>query len=239
MQISPPMKDLSLFFIKNSLSAKMKKGLQTFCSDDSSTSTLTCRGDRFAGDCTGEDQTRHPPLQPRTLEEMIMQLEVEEAAARAELAGRKSCADHNTEVMTSARNALNQYPRFSLDGRDAMYRSSFRNFVDGRKSFCGSGGVRRLPTTVAGERVVWCKPGVVARLMGLEALPVPVGGFLSRRQKLRRMGRVELEKERTAVSLRGRRKGARGEEFHPSFLMDHDKEYPFGGTADWKFQRAR
>lgn len=46
----------------------------------------------------------------------------------------------------------------------------------------GIGGRRRrsnfrhgkLPSSIAGERVVWCKPGVVGKLMGLDAIPIPV-----------------------------------------------------------------
>jgi hypothetical protein len=96
-------------------------------------------------------------------------------------------------------------PRFSLDGRDAMYRASFSGYYDGlghgpahRDSAIGGGPARRprasaacgygmmdlerMPATVAGESVVWCKPGVVAKLMGLDAVPVPVRGGLRRRK---------------------------------------------------------
>ncbi|KAF3534843.1 hypothetical protein DY000_02038446 [Brassica cretica] len=38
---------------------------------------------------------------------------------------RMSCVN-SSDILRSARNALNQYPRFSLDGKDAMYRSSFQ-----------------------------------------------------------------------------------------------------------------
>jgi hypothetical protein len=80
-------------------------------------------------------------------------------------------------VLRSARDALNQYPRFSLDGRDAMYRASFRGYYEGmghgpahRDSAIGGGPARRprasaacgyemdlerMPATVAGESVVW------------------------------------------------------------------------------------
>ncbi|KAM5582194.1 hypothetical protein ABKV19_002556 [Rosa sericea] len=166
-----------------------------------------------------------------TLEEMILKLDLEEEIARKSKAlqlmkeghedddynvdmnglimrgpGRMSCVN-NSDILRSARNALNQYPRFSLDGRDAMYRSSFRNNLhlqqdhigivgqeklrpthrDHRRSsdVCSSMGRdasssttrslyrRLLPATLAGESVVWCKPGVVAKLMGLDAMPVP------------------------------------------------------------------
>ena len=109
--------------------------------------------------------------------------------------------------LRSARNALNQYPRFSLDGKDAMYRSSFQRQLGpgadvvrhgGRRSSCGderrSSQTKRLPQTVAGESVVWCETGVVAKLMGLEMVPVPVKGkrgkdklgTLLKRERLRR-----------------------------------------------------
>ncbi|XAR64350.1 hypothetical protein NMG60_11024654 [Bertholletia excelsa] len=77
---------------------------------------------------------------------------------------------------------------FSLDGKDAMYCSSFQNTKRGSLSFC-NGGTRkglneecsslnlRLPPVLGGESVVWCKPGLVAKLMGLEAVPVPLHGY--------------------------------------------------------------
>ncbi|CAL4950630.1 unnamed protein product [Urochloa decumbens] len=164
-----------------------------------------------------------------TLEQMILQLDLEEEAARrarraaAAAEGeedrwcprRMSCVDGD-HVLRSARDALSQYPRFSLDGRDAMYRASFSGFYEGtgRHRDAGAGGygrarasaaccaagagaecggvgggyemdlerTLRMPATVAGESVVWCKPGVVAKLMGLEAVPVPVRGGLRRRK---------------------------------------------------------
>lgn len=158
-----------------------------------------------------------------TLEEMILKLDLEEEIARKSNAlqlmkeshedednynidmimrggpGRMSCVN-KSDILRSARNALNQYPRFSLDGRDAMYRSSFRNnlqddilgkekpirpahrdhrirssdvcsSISTREYFDASSGTTR---SLAGESVVWCKPGVVAKLMGLDAMPVPV-----------------------------------------------------------------
>ncbi|KAF8661591.1 hypothetical protein HU200_057013 [Digitaria exilis] len=153
---------------------------------------------------------------------MILQLDLEEEAARKarratgdrgrEEEGwfpprRMSCVDGGggpaDHVLRSARDALSQYPRFSLDGRDAMYRASFSGFYNGvgrdataaraSAACCAGGGVvgyemdlertLRMPATVAGESVVWCKPGVVAKLMGLDAVPVPVGGGLRRRNK--------------------------------------------------------
>lgn len=125
---------------------------------------------------------------------------------------------HFHSCLPLIRNALNQYPRFSLDGKDAMYRSSFRNLAHvtaGRKSVCCSRGKEKtpfLPPVLAGERVVWCKPGVVAKLMGLEAMPMPIRGSesreklgsLIRKQNLRRRSeRHELERRRVAVDMNG------------------------------------
>ncbi|KAG2596555.1 uncharacterized protein LOC120706407 [Panicum virgatum] len=209
-----------------------------------------------------------------TLEEMILQLDLEEEAARkarraAGYAGgeeeewwcprRMSCVDGGGQadhVLRSARDALSQYPRFSVDGRDAMYRASFSGFYEGmgrdavadagggtyysrpRASACGAGcgalvcsaggyemdleRTLRMPATVAGESVVWCKPGVVAKLMGLDAVPVPIRGGLRRRkasghpaaawgggvrkQRLRRTGPQEelaLSKEKLFMALHG------------------------------------
>lgn len=149
-----------------------------------------------------------------TLEEMILKLEREEENARqAKLIktckgrmARMSCVNNSDiGILMSARNALNQYPRFSLDGKDAMYRSSFRNSDNSRKSVCcdyggssrnhyhyhywdeskflldinykpSSSSMAASKSLLGGrERVVeWCKPGVVAKLMGLDAMPVPV-----------------------------------------------------------------
>lgn len=152
------MKDLSLFLVKNSFGVKMKKGLKNMCNGESSTSIL-------------DPQQTQRQRQP-TLEEMIVQLEMEEKMGRkvdGMIPHRMSCVS-SCDILRSARNALNQYPRFSLDGKDAMYRSSFRNYeleVERR-------GGRRLPSVVGGESVIWCKPGVVGRLMGLDAMPIPL-----------------------------------------------------------------
>ncbi|CAI9278144.1 unnamed protein product [Lactuca saligna] len=164
------MKDLSFLGLHNSLGLKMNKGLKNLCTGDTSTSTLK--------------QQKSPPMaggnsqQQATLEEMIMRLDLEEKmAARAKLQEehRMSCVN-SSDILRCARNALNQYPRFSLDGKDAMYRSSFRNptsvAVDLRSC---------LPAKVAGERVIWCTPGPVGRLMGLDAMPIPVRLKLNRR----------------------------------------------------------
>ncbi|XP_058108951.1 uncharacterized protein LOC131252012 [Magnolia sinica] len=239
------MKDLSLLLLKNSLAAKMKKGLGSFCNGVSSTSTLNQhRTDHdisyavtpslLSSYFDDGNFTQSPP----SLEDMIMQLELEEEAARKAnlneyggLRHRMSCVN-NSDILRSARNALNQYPRFSLDGRDAMYRSSFRNFglqagryEGGRRSVCCGDRVagrfrmdgydldlernHGLPPTLAGETVVWCKPGVVAQLMGLEAMPLPISGRHGkgrlkskiRKENLKRIERHECEKRRLYMGM--------------------------------------
>ncbi|WRX18395.1 DUF3741-associated sequence motif - like 1 [Theobroma cacao] len=245
------MKDLSLFLLKNSVGAKMKKGIRNFCNDDGSTSTLNQHQTDHSATASSDlvtppsvvasnaNSTARSP--PTTLEEMILRLELEEEIARkAKLneysdsrAGRMSCAN-NSDILRSARNALNQYPRFSLDGKDAMYRSSFRNSeivgTGGRKSVCCDHGLREryckigfesrlekslcLPSTLGGESVIWCKPGVVAKLMGLESMPVPISGrsssckdgkqqlsSLIKRQNLRRRAERHEMKRRLAMDM--------------------------------------
>ncbi|KAE9597184.1 hypothetical protein Lal_00007812 [Lupinus albus] len=209
------MKDMPFLLLKNSLGAKMKKGIRTFCNNNGSTSTLDQQNSstignnsHSQGDFTskvsspylqqGENSKQNSP----TLEDLILQLEMEEEMAKkpqlneyGRIRGRMSCVN-NSDILRSARNALNQYPRFSLDGRDAMYRSSFGNNMEGRRSVYSERSLGEilleesdlvskfdktmsLPSTVAGESVVWCKPGVVAKLMGLEAMPVPVSSIRS------------------------------------------------------------
>lgn len=233
------MKDLSLFLVKNNLGAKMKKGFRNLCNGDGSTSTLNqhCKkSEQHFGDSSSYAVaemvgTTRATTPPRTLEDMILQLELEEELARKEklddygtrdqliMPGRMSCVN-NSDILRSARNAaLNQYPRFSLDGKDAMYRSSFhhnmvpsspppiastragprqssvccrtrhneldqvrdrfvcdyyKNSSNDTSSSMWSGTSLPLPSTIAGESVIWCKPGVVAKLMGLDAVPVPM-----------------------------------------------------------------
>ncbi|XP_027096998.1 uncharacterized protein [Coffea arabica] len=237
------MKDLSFFLLKNALGAKMRKGFKHFCSGDGSTSTLNQQkmgqgsayiDTPYLDAVTSGSRERQP-----TLEEMILQLELEEAASRRAKVDeygeyrhhRMSCVN-SSDILRSARNALNQYPRFSLDGKDAMYRSSFRNMVPlstgarnslgchqgSRKGLCGDGfdsevqKLRELPATIGGESVVWCRPGVVAKLMGLEAMPIPVqrhqrtgnglnGNGAKTRQNLRKSaGKLhEIERRRVVV----------------------------------------
>ncbi|KAJ0020136.1 hypothetical protein Pint_31488 [Pistacia integerrima] len=153
---------------------------------------------------------------------MILQLQLEEELAKeSKLRGRMSCVN-NSDILRSARNALNQYPRFSLDGKDAMYRSSFRNLnglEKGRKSVCCDQGLRErlfygsngVKSAVAGESVIWCKPGVVAKLMGLDAMPVPTNSkegkevsCIIRRQNLRRRAERHEMERRIAMNHHGR-----------------------------------
>lgn len=216
----------------------MRKGVKNFCNGDDSTSTLNQQNANnpdtpsvISSPCILNNADTAPP----TLEHMILQLELEEEIARnarrndvyAGLRpGRMSCVN-SSDILRSARNALNQlHPRFSLDGRDAMYRSSFQNLDSfgkahgsgsGRKSVCCDHGLRERMnskfarnSTLAGENVVWCKPGVVAKLMGLEAMPVPINSrrgketlsSVIRRQNLRRRAERHEMERRFAMDLR-------------------------------------
>ncbi|CAN1199229.1 hypothetical protein LINPERPRIM_LOCUS43949 [Linum perenne] len=140
-------------------------------------------------------QTRHRPPSPAvaptpTLEQMIKQLELEEemaavaarktSAINLSNARRASCVNTSSDrVLRSARNALNQYPpRFSLDGKDSMYRSSFLNIEDDLRRLssaaCRCDGEGKSVHRYNNQRnVVWCRPGVVPKLMGLDAIPIP------------------------------------------------------------------
>ncbi|XP_062208297.1 uncharacterized protein LOC133909757 [Phragmites australis] len=276
-----------------------RRGLRNFCHGVASTSTLQqLHGKEELGSGAGAASSSFLTVPPSmvgscvaetevsgtgtggagggpavTLEQMILQLDLEEEAARKArraAAGegegwcprRMSCVDGGSadHVLRSARDALSQYPRFSLDDRDSMYRASFSGYYDamgrndaiagvvagGRLSplsrasvccaagagcgalACSAGGYEmdpertlRLPATVAGESVVWCKPSVVAKLMGLEAVPVPVRGGPRRRKasgsppvatyggvrkhRMRRTGQEELafKKERLFMALHG------------------------------------
>ncbi|XP_022738519.1 uncharacterized protein LOC111291165 [Durio zibethinus] len=221
------MKDLSFFLLKNSIGAKMKKGIRNFCNGDGSTSTLNQHQAEPGGVITSSDLVTPPSVvasntnstaqsPPTTLEEMILRLELEEELARkaklneySEIRGRRMSCVNNSDILRSARNALNQYPRFSLDGKDAMYRSSFRNSeMAGRKSVCCDHELRDryckiefesrlgLPTTLGGESVIWCKPGVVAKLMGLESMPVAVNTSQDSKQKLSSMLKKQNHRKR-------------------------------------------
>ncbi|QCD84386.1 hypothetical protein DEO72_LG2g4738 [Vigna unguiculata] len=224
------MKDMPFFLLKNSLGAKMKKGIKTFCNNNGSTSTLNQQNSHSQGDLTSKVSSSSPFTKQNspTLEDLILQLELEEEMSRkAKLSeyggmrGRMSCVN-NSDILRSARNALNQYPRFSLDGRDAMYRSSFGN-MEGRRSVCSETsfagdndfdhkGMCCLPATLAGESVVWRKPGVVAKLMGLEAMPVPVSKktydnkeklneVVKRHSTRRKFERRDLERKLLAMEM--------------------------------------
>jgi DUF761-associated sequence motif len=168
-----------------------------------------------------------------TLEQMILQLDLEEEAARRTKIDeyeslnvqRRMSSVNNSDILKSARDALNQYPRFSLDGKDAMYRSSFKPVCCTRackESNYEHEGYKvdlertlKMPKFLAGESVVWCEPGIVAKLMGLEVIPIPVHGkngknrrsnvnpLISRKQNLRRLARKELEKERLLLAMHG------------------------------------
>ncbi|KAK3018249.1 LOW QUALITY PROTEIN: hypothetical protein RJ639_004484 [Escallonia herrerae] len=226
------MKDLSFFLLKNSFGAKMKKGFKNFCNGDSSTSTLNQQKTDQGDSSPYVDDSTLRESQP-TLEEMILQLDLEEKMARrAKLDDYGEIQHRVSDILRSARNALNQYPRFSLDGKDAMYRSSFRNLARvctrGRKSSCGNHGLKRvfyedgfdselgkmqcLPATLAGECVVWHKPGVVAKLMGLEAMPTPISSkerlsSIIRKQNLRRRAERHEVERRHVLNTNGDRGG--------------------------------
>ncbi|CAM0880850.1 unnamed protein product [Alopecurus aequalis] len=282
-----------LFLLRKPLavaSRTMQRGIRGFCHDVGSTSTQQLSGGDRDGDAASSSFLTVPssvvgscaaesvgggPQAAVTLEQMILQLDLEEEAA-SKKARRMSCVDSSDHyVLRSARDALSHYPRFSLDGRDAMCRASFSSYHDAamgldgpalrdgrvvpldceggryrRASVCcaatGAGYCRsreggaegyemdlertlRMPATVAGESVVWCKPGVVAKLMGLDSVPVPVGrgrrggigggrrkasgappvarvggGGVKKQRPRRIMGKEEeLEKERLFMALHG------------------------------------
>ncbi|CAN4121817.1 unnamed protein product [Withania somnifera] len=229
------MKDLSFFQLKNVMGAKMKKGFKNFCNNDTSTSTLNHQTVRrpvsspnYIMDASDLRLNEERGSQTTTLEEMLLQLDMEEKMAKLNEYGphvrhRMSCVN-SSDILRTARNALNQYPRFSLDGKDAMYRSSFRDMspllstsAGVRKSVCcnrkmdmkSSQTTQNMPQTIAGERVIWCKPGVVAKLMGLEAMPTSmtthrkhnkdtIMSTVMKRQSLRkRAERYEMENKRS------------------------------------------
>ncbi|KAL2547240.1 uncharacterized protein Fot_16473 [Forsythia ovata] len=207
--------DLSLFLLKNALGSKMKKSFRKFCNGDGCTSTLNQQTVDHNGSSCAVAKSPLRESQP-TLEEMILQLELEEKMART--AKLDECIQHHrmscvnsSDILRTARNALNQYPRFSLDGRDSMYRSSFRNLapINTRVGDLAVEKTRRLPAIIGGESVIWRKPGIVAKLMGLEAMPIPVNSRSHRRERLssiikkqnlrRRVERHEIERRRLAA----------------------------------------
>ncbi|XP_057535914.1 uncharacterized protein LOC130813973 [Amaranthus tricolor] len=228
------MKNLSFIFLKNLLTgSKMRRSFHNVCNDNNSTSTLDQNPPSITfapsqqPSCSSYNENDHkarnaPPRKSVTLEEMILQLELEEELARKEkmqqemnfpIPRRMSCVN-NSDILRSARNALNQYPRFSLDGRDAMYRSCFRknvgsSAIDGLKL----GRILHLPQSVGGESVIWCKPGVVPKLMGLEAMPLPISRLYSTKStnrdvnkhkfcNLKRREKKEAERRQTMKHVR-------------------------------------
>ncbi|KAK4716149.1 hypothetical protein R3W88_014487 [Solanum pinnatisectum] len=227
------MKDLSFFQLKNVMGAKMRKGFKSFCNNDTSTSTLNYQTAASARPALSSPNytmdTSDVNLNERggsqtTLEEMLLQLDMEEKMAKLNQYGphvrhRMSCVN-SSDILRTARNALNQYPRFSLDGKDAMYRSSFLDMSPLLSTSVGTRNCNRkmdmksshqtqnMPPTIAGERVIWCKPGVVAKLMGLEAMPISmhrkhtkdtIRSAVIKRQSLRkRAERYEMEKKRSS-----------------------------------------
>ncbi|MCE3050945.1 hypothetical protein HAX54_048580 [Datura stramonium] len=238
------MKDLSFFQLKNVMGAKMRKGFKSFCNNDTSTSTLNYQtpaasarpvsSSPYTMDTSTDLRLiNERESQTTTLEEMLLQLDMEEKMAKLNEYGpphhvrhRMSCVN-SSDILRTARNALNQYPRFSLDGKDAMYRSSFRDMspllstsrVCARKSVCCNRELRnmdmirscqtqKMPSTIAGERVIWCKPGVVAKLMGLEAMPIsihrkhnkdhnPMSAVIKRQSLRQKAERYEMENKRS------------------------------------------
>ncbi|KQK03716.2 uncharacterized protein LOC112270895 [Brachypodium distachyon] len=199
--------------------------------------------------CGGAETESEAPQPQLTLEQMILQLDLEEAKAAAAAHARKErrCSHHAVPRRMSCvdrgsadhvlRDALSQYPRFSLDGRDAAAcRASFSSYHDAAAMGLGCEmdwrleGKMPMPDTVGGESVVWCETGVVAKLMGLDSVPVPVrarprgavvgagrrkargppppaktttGSGIRKEIRPRRMGREELEKERLFMALHG------------------------------------
>ncbi|XP_047971057.1 uncharacterized protein LOC125214191 isoform X1 [Salvia hispanica] len=201
LEVEERMKEMPLHLVNNFIGVKMKKGLINLCNGESSTSVLDSRSACLAeGERERErerERGRGRERQP-TLEEMILQLEMEEKMSRRSKveAHRMSCVS-SCDILRSARKALDQYPRFSLDGKDAMYRSSFTGEMEAEKRR------RRLPAVVGGESVIWCKPGVVGRLMGLDAMPVPLNTNY-RRERLSAIMRQQKEAE---AERRWRRRG--------------------------------
>eukprot|EP01018_Ginkgo_biloba_P038452 Gb_01265 [translate_table: standard] len=174
-----------------------------------------------------EDDLSPPP----TLEEMLARLDEEEEQRQLQLAGhfpsynygdsrstvpmhhrhglpyydidasRRMSSVNNSEILRAARNALNQYPRFSLDGRDALHRPSFEfvsrmdlprksfcvkqemgtdpDITDFRRKYCHAQSNPEAKTCIpnnennqSSTNVKWRQPGLIARLMGLERMPI-------------------------------------------------------------------
>ncbi|KAJ3676619.1 hypothetical protein LUZ60_004031 [Juncus effusus] len=264
----------------------MKRGIQNFCHGSNSTTILNqglshdhnLTDSSVVGSCNNQTGVSSPP----TLEQMILQLDLEEEAARKakleeahyfDLNRRMSCVN-NSDILKSARNALNQYPRFSLDGKDSMYRSSFRpvcrsrvckerNFEhEERKYKLDLEKSLKMPQKLAGESVIWCKPSIVAKLMGLDVVPVPVNGkngrrksnvtnnpLVSRKQNLRRLARRELERERLFLAMNGASNKGKmvrdgsgsgsGLGYHCGMSPVEAVEAVVRGKDEWRYRRAR
>ncbi|RDX57740.1 hypothetical protein CR513_62994, partial [Mucuna pruriens] len=181
------MKGMPLFLLKNSLGeTKMKK---TCCYSEGSTSTLNKQNNTIGNSNQHCQVHLSSKVSSLTMHDVMMQFELESKLSDdfSGMRGRMSCVN-DSNILRSTRKALNQYPRLSLDGRDAMCRSTLGN-INERRSVCCDRELRRglleenndllgsrfdKGMSMSGESVVWCKPGVVARLMGLEAIPLPI-----------------------------------------------------------------
>ncbi|RVX13006.1 hypothetical protein CK203_009716 [Vitis vinifera] len=191
----------------------MRRGIRSFCNGDASTSTLNQhKTTPDHGDSSLISSTTLVESPP-TLEEMILQLELEEEIARkaklqeyGEMQRRMSCVN-NSDILRSARNALNQKSICCNRGlvRGRCYTDEFDSKLEKKTSSC-------LPSTLAGESVIWCKPGVVAKLMGLEVMPVPVScnrsteklnSIVNRQNLRRRAQRHEMERRRFVMDMNG------------------------------------
>ncbi|KAA8530016.1 hypothetical protein F0562_034550 [Nyssa sinensis] len=186
----------------------MKKGFRSFCNGDGSTSTLN-QGKSDQPTVT-QSLIDFPYLDkptlgesPPTLEEMILQLELEEKMAR-----KAKLDDCSGEAKR----------RMSTGGRKSVccnyeLRKGYENGLNSELE------KSRLPQTFAGECVVWCKPGVVAKLMGLDAMPVPVNknyrkemlsSIIKKQHLKRRAERREMEKRRAVMDVNGIKRSGSG-----------------------------
>lgn len=182
-----------------------------------------------------------------------MQLEIEDkmmARKGAGLQHRMSCVN-SSDILRSARSALNQYPRFSLDGKDSMYRSSFTELTPiGAGKLTGSHDwaekTGRLPSVVGGVSVVWCKPGVVGKLMGLDAIPVPLNANYTRErlsaiiksQNIRKRVQKHEESERRRATSERRRRGVVGSCSRTGYCVMKPVEFDVPiGEASWPVRR--
>ncbi|KAL6567929.1 hypothetical protein OROGR_001597 [Orobanche gracilis] len=199
----------------------MKKGFRNFCNGESSTSTLDKKEQNSHQEQNPLSNLLFPSREP-SLEEMFSKL-----GSSGFQQHRRSCFNGSDYILRRATNPLiNQYHRFSLDGKQAMYQSSFTTMdpmrAAGKSLFhydVESEKAPRslLPACMIGgqETVIWCKPGVVPKLMGLDAMPIPLKSFSSRttRESLnaiirkknlrKRVERYEKERRELMVDKRG------------------------------------